>query len=246
MSTLQGLNKIVAPVLGEYGYKYSGKRDPISWVFEKKIDLVSRFIIFEKIRANPDQIRVLLHTSVCLERVHLNQLDRNLNHMGIVYQNKEEFYSTLTLLLDIIIKQGLDWLEIMSKPDVFPDLSVCRLFMERLSINSNELNSPIITENDDIADFESQIRLMSAEGHNEPDWAFIIDFSIQFGEFIRTKFGGEWAVRGEQEYPFLIEVGSNRRRKICPLIQVAQYWGKPYYLPYSLKRIILSLENQLT
>lgn len=50
---------------------------------------------------------------------------------GLVYEDEASFYAALETLTDVIIERGIDWLIIMSRPDVLPSKETYTCFMER-------------------------------------------------------------------------------------------------------------------
>lgn len=237
ISTLLGLKKIVAPRLSKYGFEYSGKRHSISWVFSRKVGDVTQFVAFEKIDANPDTMRFTLSTSVSRETIKHYHLVKEFSPFGLVYEDEASFYAALETLTDVIIERGIDWLTIMSRPDVLPSKETYNCFMERLEnrhsafIQSNNLK---YSDSNFIETLEQIIRSNSNDGAQEPNWDFIVDAAIVLGEYVRLCYGGEWALSGAHQRPYLIKIGGEDNVEMNSLEVISKYWGRPSYVPYSI------------
>lgn len=248
ISSLLGLKKIVALRLSKYGFEYAGKRDSISWIFTREVEDVSQFVAFEKIGANPNSMRFTLSTSVSRETIKHYHLAKELSPFGLVYEDEDSYYAALESLTDVIIESGIDWLTKMSKPDVLPSNEIYERFMDSLVSRQSafiEINNMDYNDSDFIEKVEHIVRQYSANGAKEPNWEFIMDVAITLGEYVRMCFGGEWGLFGAHQRPYLTQIGGKENIKWSPLVHTAQYWGRPYYEPYSIKNNILGLQKRI-
>ncbi|TFE19412.1 hypothetical protein [Cohnella luojiensis] len=239
------MKKIVLPKLDMFGFEYSGKRDSVSWAFTRKVGEVLQSVCFEKIGSNPNRIRFLLSTSVSLETMYTKDLAKDIPDT-LEYSDDDTFYSVLEILTGIIINKGLDWLNVMSKPDVFPSKEIYREFwteiLSRQSVGANkyDFGDPNI-----IKLIESNIHQSSNEGTKEPDWKIIMNESYELGEYIRLTFGGRWSLDGPNQLPFIVDIAGIKSIKSNPIFFVSRFWGKPDYGPYSLTEMIDGLRERL-
>ncbi len=116
ISTLLGLKKVIAPLIYEFGFEYTGKLDSISWTFSRNFEEAIQYITFEKIGANPDCMRFKLNTSVSKEVLYHNQLDKNLDLLCMAYSDEGSFHKVLETFAGVITSRGIEWLNIMSRP----------------------------------------------------------------------------------------------------------------------------------
>ncbi|QHW34642.1 hypothetical protein GZH47_30185 [Paenibacillus rhizovicinus] len=234
MSTLLALNKIIAPRISGLGFEYAGKPDSISWVFSRSYKEATQYITFEKIGANPDCIRFNLTTSVSREKLSHYQLDMELDPVGVVYSNQESLYKVLEVFAYNIINGGIDWLNIMSKPDVSPSKELYAAFAESLNCRTFTIPEHIYSSDDFIEQLQMSIQERSCDGTAPLDWEFIMNAAFELGEAIRRRFTGEWLLFESTPCPFVMNIAGKSDLKINPLWVISNYWGKPQYIPYSI------------
>lgn len=248
-STLLSLKKIVAPRLSPFGFEYSGKLDSISWVFERHTGDTTHFVIFEKIGSNPNCMRFMLRTSVSREIIMHHRLANELDPFGLMYTDDTSFHAALETLINVIIDRGgLDWLAIMSRPDVIPSKEIYAKFMDQIELRqSTFIKFHNLTYNDSyfMDKLENVIRTYSNNGIKEPDWEFIMDAAVAMGEYIRMCFGGEWKITGKYQRPSLCNIGGLENKKLNCLALVSCYWARPDYEPDSIKKIFYRIHKSI-
>lgn len=246
LSTLTALRKVVIPKLSESGFQYYGKLDSISWAFTRGFESAVQFITFEKIGANPDIIRFKLSTSTSKEEIYHYQLNKELNSLGLAYSDEESLHKALEVFTETIIKTGIEWLNVMSTPDVSPAKEHYMLLVEKLNTESKDTYELSYSNgNDKIVVLEERLRHASNNGKDSPNWESIIEDALNLGEIIRTHIGGEWSLTGTHQLPFVINIGGKSDLKLNPLLVVSRYWGRPHYSPYSIMEWFTRISNQL-
>ncbi|XEC95226.1 hypothetical protein AB6A23_01190 [Paenibacillus tarimensis] len=246
LSTLKAINKVVTPKLSELGFLYSGKRDPISWGYSRIYKDAEQHIYFEKISSNPNRIRFVLGTSVSLETASYKRFAKELPPLGMEYTDEASLCEALNILTEIIIKQGLSWLDVMSTPDVRPSAEMNALFMNTLAgraerfIQAYNLN---YSQPNFVELLQDIVREQSLNGEKEADWEFIMDASAALGEYIRNNLGGEWADYMVHKMPGIVNIGEKQNIRANPIFWISRYWGRPYYDPYELRKMINGVTN---
>ncbi|OME72032.1 hypothetical protein BK120_33070 [Paenibacillus sp. FSL A5-0031] len=166
------------------------------------------------------------------------------------YSDENSYFAVLEALTDVILNRGgMEWLNIMSKADVNPDEGNYLKLKDELEIrkfNFIELYNLNYQDLDFIDNLEHNIRVFSVDGAKEPDWDFIINAAIALGEYIIIRVGGEWLFSEQDERLYLSHIGGLENEQMNCLLLVSRYWSKPEYNPYSIKKVFLRIQGNLS
>lgn len=230
------LEKFVALKLESLGFYPEKSMKLNSWVYSRKYKGVTQYITFFKSRVEHQAFRVELSTS-------LKKTDIIYGHQFIkraqdwwYYTDDESLQDALDELLSIVLKYGLQWLELKSTPDLEPNEDIGKQLVgdpEKRAGNFERRFGLDVSQVGTIKKIEEILLVRKKEIDEEVDWDLILDASAYLGELIRTNIGGSWGWNEDYSTPAILEIGPGKE-VFNVLKRVSRFWSKPTLQSYSL------------
>ncbi|MFC4775748.1 hypothetical protein ACFO9Q_03020 [Paenibacillus sp. GCM10023252] len=242
------IKKIVLPLVVNLNFTYIGKRDSVSWILSRThTGGAIQYLCFEKIASSPSCLRMVLSTTVTKEVCYHYQLDSTIDPFGISYEDQSSLNRALKQLTHLFLSKGLEWLALMSSPDVLLERNHYEQFWIAVQAGWLDENEFPVSRSliDDIKKIEERVVYYSREAKGVVDYNRIQEYAIIFSFVVKHYFGGKWELEKNFSLPLLVEIGQLKELKINPLAMVAKLWSKPAYPPYSLITWVERAKKQL-
>lgn len=235
------LDKIIKAVITKKlnNYEFTFKKNNISnsWLFQRICNDVFQQIIIQK--SNFDQrLDVILSTSVSPDKLMAHQLVDDRMLYGSSYKDETSLHNILIEICELIIKDGIECLNLMSIPDIKPKKEMSYKLLEKPMerAESFEKKYKINCSNDmevlkEIKNNLTQNNTISLENASH----LLVDASAFLGKVIIDQMGGEWIWDEYFELAMLDNIGETHI-KDSPLVWCINYWQKPNMKTYDLTR----------
>lgn len=230
------LAKSIREMMVSLGFQYYDEGLPNLWNFYRQERGVKQIVSFLKSNHVTNAFSVDLYTSV-------NRIPKSLkkfipeeeNDQWWTYQDNHSLKLLLDRIKGIISKEGLNYLNIMSRPNLEIPLEIAEYFRD------NKLNLALtliqtLGLKDGFAPFDVLEGLLTEPPKNtmEVNWPIIMSVGAYLGELLIQQFNGEWKwnIKSKQS---IVEVTVGRQKILTsPLHWAVCFWDKPQNKFYKL------------
>lgn len=230
MSITKIIKNLVVPELNKYGFKYLGIEAKSRWLFEKKIENISQYIIFNKsIYHKAFNVELSLEKYPMQRYCRLNELIGSEQKIWWEYMDDGELESVILELNKIVIEKGIDFLNLLSMPNIYPEFELSKELYNNHQDLFDLFNKNYRYVMDDYGknDFEiakgiDSIIRSRCKYSLEDNKQIFLEIAAICGTMVKNKTQGEW-IFNELENRCL--VSAKGRKKFEPLYLVLNYWN---------------------
>lgn len=240
MNLVTTIQKIAGNRLQDVGFLADKQyADTDSWRFSRQVGDVVQYITFEKSINSPRSIRVHFSTSNDFFGVYSSYFVKEKEfEEWWYYEDQESLNNVVSELVDIIMQHGLAWFGRQDNPAIELEDIVAKKVLE------NPYETALAFAKLYELDFSNPQSLQKAEdvlrteGNKNED--VIIGVSSFYGEFTRSKLGGNWAWDEELSTPCITNFERNQYLKEYPC---RGYWMSCQTLIKALRMAIILLKR---
>jgi hypothetical protein len=225
------IKKVAGPVLANYNFVLEGKQGSARIAFSKKRNDETQFIVFQKSNFQ-HALRIEFSTSIKpIPMLGHRLAAKDINKFWWEYNDSDNDSKCMVIndLLTIAINNGIDYLEIMSIPELEPTEEMAKSLMDNTVKKSVDFANKFGLDFDSI--YDSLVKIQNLIVNNtQTSYAenkdFFIDAAAYVGELISKHYGGIWKWNMEYKQCDLAKIGGKDLYENI-LSWITNYWNKP-------------------
>lgn len=237
------LDKKLGPVLKEHGFLYDKKIHHLGWRYQRNsIDALQYFTITQS-PMDSKQIRFELSTSKSpYDVIYSGRLRREVGE-GIQdywrFDSEEDLGSVLEEMYRLFKEKGLEYLNILVKPEIVPSLEYEKILMENYKSLTKQFIEEFQAEFElaDLKNIEIKFNQKKSLCESKNDWDLILRASAYFGERLVHDLGGEWHWDELRSRAQVTKLGGKPSVSLSPLSVVSKFWSIPERIDYQLSHV---------
>lgn len=232
MTLAKTVDSVAGSPLIALGFRRFKRKTPAEICsYARTVGDFDQWVSFERNAWEKKAIRFVLGTTPerdfgQIEARHLIPANIEADHDSWLFETDESLRSIVQLLVDIVVSHGISWLDRAITNQPAPPIERVSEMFRQPSVYSEQLSLRFGLNLDDpecLTELERRI-LRASPISDTPDWDLLIQASAYYGEFVRSRLGGQWCWNSNRSSIFIRGVGNKESLFAVPLRIIVFGW----------------------